>query len=69
MSPYKTYDVAAAKIFGGNTPEELENNLNQWLDHNPCNVLHMSYQRSPSSHGEDYSCLIIYSLLEYEVEM
>ena len=69
MSPYKSYDAVAAKAFSSNTLEELENDLNKWLENNPCNVIHLAYQHTPEASGEIYSCLIVYSLVEYEVEM
>ncbi len=69
MSPYKSYDSVAAKAFSCHTLEELEHNLNRWLEDNPCNVIHMAYQHTPAVNGEVYSCLIVYSLVEYEVEM
>ena len=69
MSPYKSYDAVAAKAFSGSTLEELENDLNRWLEANPCNVIHLAYQHTPNAGGKVYSCLIMYSLVEYEVEM
>ena len=72
MSPYKLSGPIKVKLFTCNSPDALEQSLNEWLEEADAEyeVMDMLYQHSQVARGEEtYSCLVSFAKKEFEESM